>query len=67
MYNGNSSKGRRVATMNGPLRSPMAGCLPAKPNLHPSIAANTTTSGISKQSAPIRSPMSGGNIVKYGR
>jgi hypothetical protein len=29
------------------------------------VAANTTRPGIAKQSAPIRSPMNGGSIVKY--
>ena len=62
----NSSKGRAVSGKNGPLRSPMAGTLACKAtNLHPSIAANTTTPGIAKASAPIRSPMNGGKIVKY--
>jgi len=36
-----------------------------KLKLHPSVAANTTRPGIAKQSAPIRSPMNGGSIVKY--
>ena len=66
-HNYNSSHGRKIAGMVGGVRSPMAGCLVAKPKLNPSIAANTTTGGIAKASAPIRSPQNGGNIVKYGR
>ncbi len=68
MKNLNSSKGRAVSGMNGPLRSPMSGNLACnKTKMHPSIAANTTTPGIAKASAPIRSPQNGGSIVKYSR
>lgn len=68
MKNLNSSKGRAVSGMNGPLRSPMAGNLACSGmKLHPSTAANTTTPGIAKASAPIRSPQNGGKIVKYSR
>ena len=68
MKNLNSSRGRAVSGMTGPLRSPMAGNLACKTtNLHPSTAANTTTPGIAKASAPIRSPQNGGAIVKYNR
>ena len=68
MKNLNSSKGRAVSGMTGPLRSPMAGNLAASATkLNPSIAANTTTPGIAKASAPIRSPQNGGEIVKYNR
>lgn len=56
--------------MVGGVRSPMAapnhGCVKkAGASLKPSIAANTTTSKVSKQSAPIRSPFNKGAIVKY--
>lgn len=63
----NSSKGAKTSGMNGPLRSPSAGFLSAKPKLNPSIAANTTMPGIAKQSAPIRSPSNNGKIVRYGK
>ena len=57
------------AGMIGGVRSPMAtsghGLIVKKPKLHPSVAANTTTSGVSKRSAPIRSPFNAGAIVKY--
>jgi len=57
------------AGMIGGVRSPMAtaghGLVSQKPKLHPSVAANTTTPGISKQSAPIRSPFNKGAIVRY--
>lgn len=63
----NSSKGAAVAGRTGPLRSPMAGNLAGgdRLKLNPSTAANTTRPGISRQSAPIRSPMNGGAVVKY--
>ena len=68
MKNLNSVHGRKVSGMTGCLRSPMAGNLACKVgNLHPSVAANTTTPGIAKASAPIQSPMNGGKIVKYSR
>jgi hypothetical protein len=56
------------AGMIGGVRSPMATAghgLVGKSKLKPSIAANTTTSGVSKKSAPIRSPFNAGAIVKY--
>ena len=61
-----SSKGK--AGMIGGIRSPMAAKghgLVGKSKLNPSVAANTTRPGISKSSAPIRSPQSNGNIVRY--
>ena len=62
-----SSKGG--AGMIGGVRSPMAtaghGLVKQKPKLRPSVAANTTTSGVSKQSAPIRSPFNAGAITRY--
>lgn len=62
----NSSKGAKDSGKNGPLRSPMCGNMVTnKVKLNPSIAANTTTPGIAKESAPIRSPTNGGSIVKY--
>lgn len=64
----NSSKGASVSGKVGPLRSPMCSNLAVaegKMKLNPSTAANTTTPGIAKQSAPIRSPMNGGAVVKY--
>lgn len=62
----NSSKGAACAGHNGPIRSPIAGNLAnPKMKLNPSVAANTTRPGIAKQSAPIRSPMNGGAIVRY--
>jgi hypothetical protein len=65
----NSSKGAKNMGMTGPLHSPMAGNLCTKggtqTTLNPSIAANTTRPGISKRSAPIKSPMSGGETVRY--
>jgi hypothetical protein len=59
-----TSKGK--SGMIGGVRSPMAGAgngLVAKPKLHPSVAANTTRPGISKKTAPIRSPQNKGDIV----
>lgn len=59
------------AGMIGGVRSPMAasghGIVSKKPKLHPSTAANTTTSGVSRQSAPIRSPFNAGAITRYGK
>lgn len=64
----NSSKGAAVSGHIGPIQSPMCGNLAVpegKMKLHPSTAANTTTPGIARSSAPIRSPMNGGAVVKY--
>jgi hypothetical protein len=64
------SQGAKMAGKTGPLRSPMAGHLAGgkqSPKLNPSIAANTTTPGIAKASAPIQSPMNKGAIVRYSR
>lgn len=64
----NSSKGAEDSGHVGPIRTPMCSNLAQsenKLNLNPDIAANTTRPGIAKQSAPIRSPMNGGAIVKY--
>jgi hypothetical protein len=64
----NSSKGAAESGMIGPIRSPMCYNLAqdeGKLQLNPSTAANTTRPGIAKQSAPIRSPMNGGAVVKY--
>ena len=63
-----SSLGAAESGKVGPLRSPMCSNLAIAENkmkLNPSVAANTTRPGIAKQSAPIRSPMNGGSIVKY--
>lgn len=64
MMNMNSSKGRKMSGMKGPLRSPAASTS-CSGTMSPSIAKNTTTSGIAKASAPIQSPMNGRKIVKY--
>lgn len=64
----NSSKGAATSGKVGPMRSPMCYNLAVPENklkLNPSVAANTTRPGIAKASAPIRSPMNGGSIVKY--
>lgn len=64
----NSSKGASESGKIGPIRSPMCSNLAQSENklkLNPSVAANTTTPGIAKESAPIRSPMNGGAVVKY--
>jgi len=64
----NSSKGAAVSGKIGPMRSPMCYNLAVGENklkLNPSVAANTTRPGIAKESAPIRSPMNGGSVVKY--
>lgn len=64
----NSADGSEVSGKIGPMRSPMCGntVVPDKKmKLHPSTAANTTTPGIARSSAPIRSPMNGGAVVKY--
>lgn len=61
-----TSKGK--AGMIGGVRSPMAATghgLVARSPLKPSVAANTTRPGVSKRSAPIRSPYNAGAIVKY--
>lgn len=64
----NSSKGSAVSGKVGPMRSPMCYNLAVaegKMKLNPSVAANTTRPGISKNSSPIRSPLNGGAVVKY--
>jgi hypothetical protein len=64
----NSSKGAGESGHIGPIRSPMCYNLAQSENklvLNPSVAANTTRPGIAKQSAPIRSPMNGGAVVRY--
>lgn len=64
----NSAKGAAVSGKIGPMRSPMCNNLAigeGKLKLNPSIAANTTRPGVAKESAPIRSPMNGGSVVKY--
>ncbi|HEY6370188.1 MAG TPA: hypothetical protein VIX37_06395 [Candidatus Sulfotelmatobacter sp.] len=64
----NSSKGAATSGKIGPMRSPMCSNLVVGENkmkLSPSVAANTTRPGIAKSSAPIRSPMNGGAVVKY--
>lgn len=64
----NSSKGAATSGHVGPLRSPMCYNLAvseSKLKLNPSVAANTTRPGIAKSSAPIRSPLNGGAVVKY--
>lgn len=64
----NSAKGAAVSGKIGPMRSPMCSNLAVPENkmkLNPSVAANTTTPGIARSSAPIRSPMNGGAVVKY--
>jgi hypothetical protein len=64
----NSSRGAKESGMIGPMRSPMCNNLAIPENkmkLNPSVAANTTKPGIARQSAPIRSPMNGGAVVKY--
>ena len=64
----NSADGAEESGKVGPIRTPMCYNLAQderKLNLNPSTAANTTRPGIAKSSAPIRSPMNGGSIVKY--
>lgn len=64
----NSADGAEVSGKIGPMRSPMCSNLVVpekKMELNPSTAANTTRPGIAKNSAPIRSPMNGGAVVKY--
>ena len=64
----NSSKGAKNSGKIGPIRSPMCSNLAIgenRMNLNPSTARNTTRPGIARASAPIRSPMNGGSIVKY--
>jgi len=64
----NSSLGAKESGKFGPLRSPMCNNLAVpegKAKLNPSVAANTTRPGIARNSAPIRSPMNGGSVVKY--
>ena len=64
----NSSAGAKESGKFGPLRSPMCNnlAIPERDaKLNPSVAANTTRPGIAKNSAPIRSPMNGGAVVKY--
>jgi hypothetical protein len=61
------SRGAKAGMIGG-VRSPMATSghgLVGKSKLNPSVAANTTRPGISKSSAPIRSPQNRGNVVKY--
>ena len=64
----NSADGAETSGKIGPMRSPMCSNLAVperQMELRPSVAANTTRPGIAKNSAPIRSPMNGGAIVKY--
>ena len=64
----NSADGAKESGKVGPLRTPMCSNLAVGENklkLNPSTAANTTRPGIAKNSAPIRSPMNGGSVVKY--
>lgn len=64
----NSADGAKVSGKVGPMRSPMCYNLAVNERsmkLDPSVAANTTRPGVSKNSAPIRSPMNGGLVVKY--
>ena len=63
----NSSKGAETSGHFGPFRTPMCYNIvnENKAKLNPSVAANTTRPGISRSSAPIRSPMNGGSVVKY--
>jgi hypothetical protein len=63
----NSSLGAEESGMFGPFRTPQCYNIvnESRANLNPSIAANTTRPGIAKASAPIRSPMNGGAVVKY--
>lgn len=64
----NSSKGASTSGMIGPMRSPMCSNLAVpegKMRLNPPVGANTTRPGIAKSSAPIRSPLNGGAVVKY--
>jgi len=64
----NSSHGAKDSGKIGPMRSPMCNNLAipeGRVKLNPSIAANTTRPGIARESAPIRSPMNGGSVVKY--
>jgi hypothetical protein len=64
----NSADGAKESGKVGPMRTPMCYNLAVpegKMKLNPSIAANTTRPGIAKNSAPIRSPMNGGAVVKY--
>jgi hypothetical protein len=64
----NSSKGAATSGHIGPMRSPMCTNLvvpESRLDLNPSTARNTTRPGISRSSAPIRSPMNGGSVVKY--
>lgn len=59
------SKGAKAGMIGG-VRSPMATAghgLVGKSKLNPSVAANTTRPGVSKRSAPIRSPQNAGNVV----
>ena len=63
----NSADGAKESGKFGGIRSPMCGNIVNEPKakLNPSVGANTTRPGIAKQSAPIRSPMNGGAVVKY--
>lgn len=64
----NSADGAEDSGHVGPIRTPMCSNLVVAENkmkLNPSVAANTTRPGIAKNSAPVRSPMNGGSIVKY--
>ena len=64
----NSSKGAKDSGHVGPIRTPMCNNLAqdeGRLKLNPSTAANTTRPGIARESAPIRSPMNGGSVVKY--
>jgi len=64
----NSADGAETSGHVGPLRTPMCYNLvkdESKLNLNPSTARNTTRPGIARESAPIRSPMNGGSVVKY--
>lgn len=58
-----NAKAGMVGCVRSPMATPAHG-LVGKSKLHPSVAANTTTPGVSKRSAPIRSPYNAGAIVR---
>jgi hypothetical protein len=64
MMKARNAKAGMIGGVRSPMATPAHG-LVGKSKLKPSIAANTTRPGISKKSAPIRSPYNAGAIVKY--
>lgn len=56
-----------IASLNGPVRSPIADFLVNRGPLRPPTGANTTMPGTAPNAAPIRSPLDGRVNVNLSR